>query len=191
MTKKENGRDQAAKMAAAIDDQPKPQHGSGSVFKSGTKTSEYDDLPKMKTKSYEDITAFSVLEIPKNQVKPVNQRIFCISQDPGEQKTEHGIIIPNQHNKPESKGGRKRERRRYWVVDVADDVTLEVPLFPGSKERRPLERGDEVYPFIPEEAEAWDFVMVYDFYTNKEYIVFHQTELGGVGMSPSVKKEKD
>lgn len=191
MAKQVKGSVQATRMSKAIGDQQEPGHGSGSVFKGPGKSNEPDNLPRVGKKSYKDITATSVIELPKNEVKPVFGRIFCIAQDPGEMKTGGGIILPNTHNAPEAKGGRKRELMRYWVVDVADDCKVTVPVARKSEERRKLERGDEVYPFIPQEAEEWTFPTVFDFYLNQEYLVIHETELAGVGMSPALKKEDD
>lgn len=183
MAKKASGTVQAKRMAKAMGDHPEPGHGAGSVFKGNRGAGEPDNLPRVGQKTYKDITATSVIELPKNDVKPVNQRIYCIATDPGEMKTGGGIILPSTHNSPEAKGGRKRELRRYWVVDVADDCNIK---FNGRK----ISRGDEVYPFIPQEAEEWTFPMIFDFYTNKEYTVIHETELAGVGMSSLLKKEE-
>ncbi len=183
------------KLAEAVKDQPTPQQSSGSIFKGKGPTHEIDNLPKRKEpQSFKEITATSVIELPKNQVKPVNQRIFCFEQDPGEMKTQGGIIVPSSHNLPDAKGGKARYRKRYFVIDVADDCTVMVPVDPNNgnnpENKRKLARGDEVYPFIPQEAEEWSFPTVFDFYVNAAYLVFHETELAGVGMSSLLKKEK-
>lgn len=185
MAKKQIQReDRIDRLAEAVKDQPEPQHGSGSIFKGKGPTHEIDNLPKRKeAKSYEEITATSVIELPKNQVKPVNQRIFCFEQDPGEMKTQGGIIVPSSHNLPDAKGGKARYRKRYFVIDVADDCTIKV-------NDRKISRGDEVYPFIPQEAEEWSFPTVFDFYVNAAYLVFHETELAGVGMSSLLEKKE-
>jgi hypothetical protein len=151
-----------------------------------------ENLPKVDQKTYEEITKTSVITLPDNKVKPVNQRIFAIAQDPGEMKTDSGIILANTYNLPEAKKGRKREVLRYFVVDVSDDCDVKVPYTKddGTISRRNLERGDEIFPFIPAEAEEWSFPLVHDFYNNNDYIVFHQSELAGVGMSSLLKKEK-
>ena len=180
------------RLAEAVKEQPTPQHSSGSIFRGKGPTHEIDNLPKRKEpKSFKEITAQSVIELPKNQVKPVNQRFFCIGQDPGEMKTAGGVILPSIHNAPEAKGGQKRELLRFWVIDVADDCDIMIPTGPEFKERRKVERGDEIYPFIPEDAVDWSFAKVFDFYINQQYYVFHQTELDGVGMSSLSEKEKE
>lgn len=128
----------------------------------------YDDIPKLEGKTFEEITAVAVLQIPINQIKPINQRIFCIETDPGEMRTKGGIIIATDYKTSEAKGSRKRNLRRYFVVDSADDCSNK------------YSRGDEVSPFIPDEAEEWSFPKVYDFYTKKVYTVLHESELAGI-----------
>ena len=132
--------------------------------------------------SYTDKTVMSVIELPRNQIKPVNRLIFAIEQDPGEMKTSGGVIVPTDFSMPEAKRGVERKLRRYYVVDVADDVDLQV-------NGRKLSRGDEILPFIPQDAEDWTFVEVYDFYIRRKYFVFEQLEICAIGMSPSLTKE--
>lgn len=140
-------------------------------------------LPKVKSE-VDPQTMEMVIELPKNQVKPVNGRIFCVETDPGEMKTKSGLILPTDYQAPQARGGRQRRLRRFWVVDVADDVSLKVA-------GRKLQRGDEVYPFIPNEAEAWSFPIVFDYYLNTSYIVLHETELAGIGNPENIKQDED
>lgn len=146
--------------------------------------------PRLKQQSYKDITAKSVVKLPYNQVKPVNQRIFCIAIDPGEMKTEAGIILPTTYTSIEAKGNQKRNLLRYFVIDVADDCDIRFEKTKNTKLSK-IERGDEVFPFIPVEAVDFRFPTIHDFYNHEDYIVLHQTELGGVGISSLLKKEKD
>jgi len=146
--------------------------------------------PKVDQKSYEEITAQSVVKLPKNQVRPVNQRIFCVAVDPGEMKTESGLILPTEYTQPEAKGSQKRRLFRYFVVDVADDCNIKYEKTKNSEPSK-IERGDEVFPFIPVEAVDFNFPTVHDFYNHEDYIVFHETELGGVGVSSLLAKEKE
>ena len=152
--------------------------------------------PRVKEQSFEEITAQSVITLPKNQVRPVYQRIFCIAVDPGEMKTEGGVIIPTSFNQPEAKSNQKVKLMRYFVVDVADDCTIRFKknrndrTVPSSLPQDKIERGDEVFPFIPPDAVDFVFPEVFDFYNNERYIVFHETELGGVGVSPLISKEE-
>ena len=146
--------------------------------------------PKLEQKSYEEITAQSVIKLPKNQVRPVNQRIFCIAVDPGEMKTEGGIILPTEYSLTEAKGGQKRRLLRYFVVDVADDCNIRYEKIANVAPSK-IERGDEIFPFIPVEAVDFKFPTVHDFYNHKDYIVLHETELGGVGISSLLAKKKE
>ena len=138
---------------------------------------------KIQNAGYGQNAVVSVIELPKNQIKPVNRRIFAIEQDPGEMRTAGGILVPTDFSMPEAKKGIERKLRRYYVVDVADDVDLQV-------NGRKLERGDEIVPFIPQDAQDWTFVQAFDFYINKWYFVFEQMEICAIGMSPSLKKEE-
>ncbi len=144
--------------------------------------------PKLEQKSYEEITAQSVVTLPHNQVRPVNGRIFCKEVNPEEMKTDGGIILPSQYDKPEAKGGQQIQLKRYFVIDVADDCTIR---FKKRENTTPckIKRGDEVFPFIPDVVD-FKFPTLFDFYINKEYMVFHETELGGVGVSSLIQKEK-
>ena len=154
-------------------------------------TSVTDGKPsKVDQKSYEDITAQSVVKLPKNQVRPVNQRIFCIAINPGEMKTEGGIILPTEYTSAEAKGSQKRSLFRYFVVDVADDCSIRYGKMANIAPSK-IERGDEVFPFIPVEAVDFKFPTVHDFYNHEDYIVLHETELGGVGISSLLAKEKE
>ncbi len=144
--------------------------------------------PKLGQKSFEEITANSVIALPQNQVRPVNQRIFCIMVDPGEMKTEGGLIIPTKYNKPEARNDQSVELIRFFVIDVADDCTI---LFKKTANSSPckIERGDEVFPFIPDVVK-WSFPTVHDFYNHITYTVLHETELAGVGVSSLIQKEE-
>jgi len=138
-----------------------------------------DDLPRMQGEDYKGQTVMAVVEIPNNVVKPLNGRIFAIEQDPGEMKTEGGVIIPTTYQAPEAKGAVTRNLRRYYAVDVADDVTL------------PVCRGDEIFPFIPQEAENWSFPVIIDWAINKAYLVFHESELAGYSHTDQENKEEN
>jgi hypothetical protein len=156
------------------------------------RNNQYDEAPKkLEKKSYEEITAVGVIELPKNRVKPVNQRIFCIAQDPGLMKTDGGIILPSVHNASEGKGGQKRKLMRYFVVDVADDCDIRFNKTEDNPEGSKIERGDEVFPFIPAEAVEWSFPETFDFDLNIGYVTIHQTELAGVSISPLIEKEEE
>ena len=154
-----------------------PQHGKNTIFTPSKKELQPDNLPKVGSKSYKDITAVSVLEIPTIGLKPINGRIIVLDTDPGEVKTPGGIIRATKYRSAESKGGKTRKLRRYYVIAVADDCTLDIA------------RGDEVHPFIPDQAEDWSFTEVFDYYTNDWYYVFHETELAGITKTKLEDKE--
>jgi co-chaperonin GroES (HSP10) len=136
---------------------------------------------KLKNKSYEEITAVSVIDVPRNHLKPVNQRIFCVKVDPGEQKTESGIILATSYGNDESKG-KKVKKFRYFVIDVAVDCTVE--FIDHKDNKRTLRRGDEIAPFIPEDMISYSHTLVHDFGNNEIYVSFHQTEIAGVNKKP-------
>ena len=176
-------------------DKKKPNQNEKTIFK-GTKSHPGPEgtlgekgIPQVKRKSFEEITVQSVIKLPRNQVRPVNQRIFCFEVDPGEIKTEGGLYLPTSYNKPEAKGGQTRKLMRYFVIDVADDCTIRFSKDRNSEARK-IERGDEVYPFIPDTAVEHDVIVLHDFYNQQDYVVFHETELGGVGVSPLISKEE-
>jgi co-chaperonin GroES (HSP10) len=131
------------------------------------------NVPKLKGKTYEEITATSVVTIPKNTFKPVNQRIYCVEQLANEMKTSGGLIIPSKFSMPESQRRNvEREMKRYFVVDVADDVDIS---FNGNK----IMRGDEVCTFMPSDAIAYSPTTICDFGSGTTFIVFHQSEIAG------------
>jgi len=190
-------------------DKRKPNQGGKSVFagiaggKTPTKklhiakpnkidpnlTAGEEKPPKVEQKSYKDLTAKSVIKLPHNQVRPVNGRIFVITVDPTEMKTEGGIILPSSYQKETAKGSQKRTLLRYFVIDVADDCTIRFTKTENSSPSK-IERGDEVFPFIPVEAVDFEFPELHDFYNNENYTVIHETELGGVGVSSLIEKEE-
>lgn len=175
-----------------LEKKPVPNQGGKSIFTGDPKLRVSVPIrkepPRIKQQSYEDITAQSVIKLPHNQVRPVNQRIFCIAIDPGEMKTEAGIILPTTYTSIEAKGNQKRNLLRYFVVDVADDCDIRFEKMANVAPSK-IKRGDEVFPFIPVEAVDFKFPTIHDFYNHENYIVLHQTELGGVGISSLLKKE--
>lgn len=111
-----------------------------------------------------------VIDIPYNTIKPVNQRIFAVAFDPGEQKTKGGIIIPTKFATAESEERKKKDYKRYYVVDFADDCTL------------PLKRAMEISPFFPEDSIGFTFPEVIDWGNGRRYTTFHQSELAGYSL---------
>lgn len=138
---------------------------------------------KLKNKTFEEITAVSVIDIPKCQLTPSNGRIFITSVDAGEQKTAGGVIIPNKFNNDPQKEKSTIERKRYYVVAVADDV-------PVKDVGKKLEMGDEVFLLLMPDAIGFDLPYVIDYYTRNTFDVIHYTELAAIGASATLQKEE-
>lgn len=171
------GRENVHRLADAVN-QPEMNDKSKDLIAPGINL----NVPKLENKSYEELTAVSVVTIPKNTFKPVNQRIYCIGQLATEMKTAGGIIVPSRFSMPDARQGVEKELYRYFVVDVAEDVDIS---FNGKK----LERGDEICTYMPEDAIAYSPATIYDFGSGTKFIVFHQSEIAGCVKHE--QKEKD
>jgi len=122
----------------------------------------------------DDIIASAAYETTDPTVIPVNQRILCIEVDPGEIKTEAGVILPGQKTSP-GKDGEILDKPRFIVAAAAGDATL---IDKDGKEYN-LQQGDEIYPFWPPGAIDFDFPYIFDYGTKQYYTTFHTTELAG------------
>lgn len=134
----------------------------------------------------------SELEIPVNKLKPVNGRIFCVEVVP-ELKTTSGLVLPQSYQRSDAKGSRKIERRRYFVVDVANNIKNmeEVKFTDNNGKKRSPQRFDEVTPLYVEDVEEYHWPKAYDYATGKEYTVFHYTELQGIQSTELLILEED
>lgn len=117
------------------------------------------------------------VELPKNMLKPVNGRIFIVSKKVSDHRTASGLLLPSSWEG--SKQDRKIELNRYFVVDAAPDVNLEVTI---KNKSRLLKRGDEVSVFIPAESDGYNVPAVSDYYheDSPKYGSLHSTELSGI-----------
>jgi hypothetical protein len=147
------------------------------------------DIQRKKVKSPEEILGELVVELPRNTIKPVNGRIFLYEVSADEVKTKAGILLPTSHIVQKQDRQMSREIRRYYVLDTA--VDCQVTFIPhGEIEPRKLRRGDEVFPFFPEEMENWSLPKVIDWNNNAmRYCVVHETEIGGA--CASLVEEED
>lgn len=125
-------------------------------------------------KTADDIIGSAVYETTNPSIIPVNQRILCIEVDPGEVKTESGLILPGQKTLPD-KSGTVHDKPRFVVAAAAGDAIL----IDADGDEYLLRQGDEVYPFWPPGAIDFDFPTVFDYKTKQHYITFHPTELAG------------
>lgn len=183
MKKHLTGPEQARKMSESIEDTRLPKtQGNAGIFTPSKKSLQSDNLPKVGSeKTYREITSSSVIQLPRNTVKPVNGRLFCRATNPEERITESGIILPEKPldedpNAYMNKDRTQKDRKRFWVIDIADDIPFKI------------ERGDEVYPFWIDEALGYNSQMIRDFGNQSmDYFVFHYTELAGISM---LKHEK-
>ena len=190
MPKKQTGKQQADTLAKAVgepSERKAPTQGHRSTLKPSKRVLQPDRLPKVgEGKSYKEITAVSVILLPKNTVKPVNGRIFCKMTAPEERVTKSGLILADgplegeqDSNAYLNKDKVQKDRKRFWVIDFADDIPFK------------LERGDEVYPFWIDESLGYNPQMIRDFGNNgMDYFVFHFTEIAGVSILEHEKKEE-
>ena len=111
------------------------------------------------------------IELVKNVLKPVMQRIFVKEINVDELKTGSGLYLPTRYKAGEKKH-EVRERNRYIVIDIDPTSILYT--------QNGLRRGDEVVPFIPEGATNAEWPKVLDWSNGEEYLVFHDTEIGGI-----------
>ena len=111
------------------------------------------------------------IDLEKNVLKPVMHRIFVKEISVDELKTDSGLLLPTRYQVGEKKY-EVRERNRYIVIDIDPTSILYI--------QNGLRRGDEVVPFIPEGATNALWPTVLDWATGKEYLVFHDTEIGGI-----------
>ena len=125
-------------------------------------------------KTADDIIGSAIYETTDPSIIPVNQRILCIDIDPGEIKTESGLILPGQKTL-EDKKGESQDKPRFIIAAAAGDAVL---IDKDGKEYN-LQQGDEVYPFWPPGAIGFDFPTVFDYKTQINYVTFHTTELAG------------
>jgi hypothetical protein len=129
------------------------------------------------------------IELPKNVLKPPEDRLFCLAFSPPEQKIKElstpQIIKPDylkKHN-PTSGEDVTIDLKRYFVVDI--DPNCKLHKIKG------VSRGDEIAPFIPQSSLGYDPVMVRDFYTGEDYIVMHETEIGGFTLRADMPKGEE
>lgn len=127
-----------------------------------------------KVRTAAEIIADATHETTNPTIIPVNQRILCIDIDPGEIKTDSGIILPGQRTAP-AKDDSIRSKPRFIVAAAAGDAIL----IDKDGSEYLIQQGDEIYPFWPEDAIGFSFPLVFDYGTMRFYTTFHITELAG------------
>lgn len=130
----------------------------------------------------------SKVKLPKTTITPARGRIFCkaypIDEEKAQKKTQSGIILlpGTQVNE---KTGEKLKHYVYLVVKVGPlDGNCKVengePSEEGNKQPyRDIRRGDQVYWFMPIDAQAFSWAIVIDWETGEEMIMFHESEMAG------------
>ena len=126
------------------------------------------------SKTADEIIGNRAYEIQTPSITPVNQRLLCIDIDPGEVKTDAGIILPGQKAAP-AKDGTAMSKPRFIVAAAAGDAIV---TNKEGKEYK-LQQGDEIYPFWPMDAIGWDFPIVFDYGTQRYYYSLHVSEVAG------------
>lgn len=118
-------------------------------------------------------------KIPKNTIQPVNRRVFVIDKPAPEDISPAGIIMPKDLLATKGEDEVNVKVERYFVVDVAPDCDLTVEYEKG-KERRKLQRGDEVYIFYPESALSYEKVIVFDHDASERFYTLDPSEIAAV-----------
>jgi hypothetical protein len=149
------------------------------------------DLPvKMEVKTAESIESEMSITLPINLIRPMGSRMFCKEITATEKRTKGGIILATKFEQTRGEDVVKRDYKRYFVIDVANDLTRTFkPLDPTEPERKPR-RGDEVFIFVPEEAKRYSPVEVIDWNNGgMRYIVFEEMEIAGIGLINLISEE--
>lgn len=139
-----------------------------------------------------------VITIPNLMIRPMQGRIFCIEVEPDPIQLSRiaNLILPTtikqRKDFPTGPENIEVKLKRYFVVDVADDVSIKLlsvtPMIGGKEgKKRKLQKGDEVIPFIPQGIVGFEFPVVMDWNTNQKVLSFHYTEIAAT--SCSVPKE--
>jgi hypothetical protein len=142
------------------------------------------ELPRKKTKSYEEIATTRRLDIPTCKITPLNGRIFAIETSGIESKTDAGIIIPHKYKSKKGEDIAIKDVNRYFVVAWDPDG------IPEHIAKR-LSVGIEIFPFIPQEAEEWSLPVITDFETGNQFLSIHYNELGGISNTIPEKVEEE
>lgn len=151
---------------------------------------EFDQPAKMEVRTAESIESEMSIILPVNLVRPMSGRIFCKEITATEKRTRGGIIMATKFEQIRGEDVIKRDYKRYYVIDVANDLTRTFkPLDPKEPERK-LRRGDEVFIFVPEEAKRYSPVEVIDWYNGgMRYTVFEEMEIAGAGLINLIQEE--
>lgn len=151
---------------------------------------EFDQPAKIEVKTTESIESVIVIDLPKNLIRPMGSRVFCKEITATEKKTRGGILLATKFEQIRGEDVIKRDYKRYFVIDVANDLTRTFkPLDPAEPERK-LRRGDEVFIFVPEEAKRYSPVEVIDWNNGgMRYTVFEEMEIAGAGLINLIQEE--
>jgi len=145
---------------------------------------------EMPVRTAESIESDTVIDLPVNLVRPMGSRIFCKAVPAFEKKTRAGIIMATSYEQQRGEDRIIRDYKRYFVIDVADDLTRTFkPLDPNQPNRK-LQRGDEVFIFVPEDAKRYSPVEVIDWSNGAmRYVVFEEMEIAGAGLINLIQEE--
>jgi len=151
---------------------------------------EFDAVPTMEVKTAETIESDTVIDLPVNLVRPMGGRVFCKEMTATEKRTRGGIILATKYEQIRGEDVVKRDYKRYFVIDVANDLTRTFkPLDPNEPDRK-LRRGDEVFIFVPEDAKRYSPVEVIDWNNGgMRYTVFEEMEIAGAGLINLIQEE--
>ena len=176
--KKKRIDDKNDKLAAAVNETPD--------------TSEFDQPTKMVVKTAEQIESDTVIDLPVNLIRPMNGRIFCKELRAFEKKTRGGIIMATSFEQYRGEDKIKRDYKRYFVIDVSNDLTGTFQPLDPTQPPRKLRRGDEVFPFFPEQMTDWTPVYVIDWNNGgMKYCVFQEMELAGAGLINLIQEDDE
>lgn len=146
---------------------------------------EFDAVPSsQEVRTAESIETDTRIDIPINLIRPMTGRIFCKEMPAFEKKTKAGIILAKSYEQYRGEEKIIRDYKRYFVIDVANDLTRTFKPMKKEEPERKLRRGDEVYIAVPEESSRpYSPVYVIDWNNGAmKYIVFEEMEITGAGL---------
>ena len=148
------------------------------------------DRPSIEVKSAESIESEMVIDLPVNLVRPMGSRVFCKEVTASEKKTKGGILLATKFEQMRGEDMIRRDYKRYFVIDVANDLTRTFKPANPNEPARQLRRGDEVFIFVPEEAKRYSPVEVIDWNNGGlRYTVFEEMEIAGAGLVNLISEE--
>jgi len=126
------------------------------------------------------------IHIPNPTIRPINHRIFVVTENVPTFKTKGGMIVTGTVLDDR---GRKIERKRHYVIAVADDVNNILRESAGDDHTAvKIERGDMVFTLVMPDAIEFKLPQVVDWEADTKWPVYDVIEIHELA---GVKKRKD